>query len=281
MKTNRERTDVRAGRPQRNPRIAKAGFTLIELLVVIAIIALLVSILLPSLSKAKDLAKAAMCGTQTRNMTLGFLMYREEWNFLPWSAYGVDNTWGNLTGCGGLFNLRATVAQELENKFGLDSIIAYVCPADPMSPPPRQWWSDTGAGPPEPWDDWNKTEEIFVADDYAFYTYIDGKDLTPPMSAISPNNLAEDVKTATHNNLSSDHALLGCLCFVLWGGSSPNIYAFHYTETSCGVGNTAYGDGHVERFQIKKGVLETFQTVYSSQRTAHYIPYQPWNFWWK
>ena len=120
-----------------------------------------------------------------------------------------------------------------------------------------------------------------MADDYAFYTYIDGKDLTPPWRAINPTHLAEDVKTATHNNLSSDHALLGCLCFVLWGNNTHYIYAFHYTETSIGVGNTAYGDGHVERFQIKKGMLETFQRVNSSRRTAQYIPYQPWNFWWK
>jgi prepilin-type N-terminal cleavage/methylation domain-containing protein/prepilin-type processing-associated H-X9-DG protein len=51
------------------------GFTLIELLVVIAIIALLLSILVPSLAAVKELATVANCLSNQKNITAAFLMY--------------------------------------------------------------------------------------------------------------------------------------------------------------------------------------------------------------
>lgn len=54
------------------------GFTLIELLVVIAIISLLVSILLPSLNKAKDLARSTVCASNLRNWGMTYQLYASE-----------------------------------------------------------------------------------------------------------------------------------------------------------------------------------------------------------
>ena len=56
----------------------RRGFTLIELLVVISIIALLISILMPALSKAREQAKAAICMTQLKQWGLCFAMYMDD-----------------------------------------------------------------------------------------------------------------------------------------------------------------------------------------------------------
>lgn len=56
------------------------GFTLIELLVVIAIIALLVSILLPSLRAAKDLAMTTVCSNNQKGTATSMCLYAQDYN---------------------------------------------------------------------------------------------------------------------------------------------------------------------------------------------------------
>jgi len=80
----------------------KKGFTLIELLVVIAIIALLLSILMPSLQKAKAIARSVVCISNVRQLGLGYVLFSTENNGI--SIFRVanpkaDSGYEGLGGC--------------------------------------------------------------------------------------------------------------------------------------------------------------------------------------
>ena len=87
------------------------SFTLIELLVVIAIIAILASLLLPSLRNAKDLAKRTVCAGSLRQIGCATLMYAgdyQEFLPIPYSSnypYATNSDGGGLPECKGIVYL--------------------------------------------------------------------------------------------------------------------------------------------------------------------------------
>ncbi len=112
------------------------GFTLVELLVVIAIIALLVSILLPTLSRAKELAKRASCSANLHSLGRSVYMYANTFrDFIPtfidgptdFSPYTVGYKYNEEAPARTYGNSRGWFALV---KKGYVSLGAFGCPSD-------------------------------------------------------------------------------------------------------------------------------------------------------
>jgi prepilin-type N-terminal cleavage/methylation domain-containing protein/prepilin-type processing-associated H-X9-DG protein len=125
-------------------RRRRRAFTLIELLVVVAVVALLVSLLLPALTGARDASRATKCLSNLRSIGQSVVLYQRDWkDYFPLSADGAGN-----------INSDSAWLQSLQ-PYGVIPA-ARLCPVDPYrNSRPSSYATNDAMEPLMPWIDYN------------------------------------------------------------------------------------------------------------------------------
>lgn len=131
----------------------KKGFTLIELLVVIAIIALLLSVIIPSLKKAKEYAKQVICQSNLKQFATALEMYEQECDYKRFAIRQGGDTvkyW-----MGKIAPYIGDTAYGERYKQG-EIIDVLMCPSAPAKNQTREVMAGAGVGY---WGSWNRPWE--------------------------------------------------------------------------------------------------------------------------
>ena len=225
------------------PDRARTGFTLIELLVVIAIISLLVSILLPSLERAQELARRAVCASNLHGIVVGVAAYanaNDGWYSCYTALYPV-HVFIDYPSKG----LYTDIRPLLEEWMGGPA--AWFCPSSGRSPEDQWYWNNPGSTSASVA---SSTYSLF-AGFQPFYSGVVWP--VPPFPTNAPARRVEDVTMPSDTPAVTDYNEDE----VGWHNSN------HMSHDGVPAGiNTGFHDGHVEWRGFAQ--FDRYVLVYSS-----------------